>query len=125
MPWIVHPRPLNRFPHTVRITLTLRIAFQNVIAHTVDAAARKTLKIVIADIQLSFVAVETGPGVDAAVAGAAECRLNAVVVGLAEDLLRRCQSLALLWEGQIWRSTRVRDRLSRLWGRDASQQEKG
>ena len=88
VPWIVHPRPLNRFTHTVSVALTLLIAFQDVIAHTVDAAARKTLEVVIADIQLSFVAMETGPGVDTAVAGAAERRLNAVVVGLAEDLLR-------------------------------------
>ena len=72
VPWIVHPRTLNRFPNTVSVALTLRIAFQDVIAHTIDAAARKTFEVVIADIQLSFVAMETGPGVDTAVAGAAE-----------------------------------------------------
>ena len=90
------------------------------IAHTVDAAARKTLEVVIADIQLSFVAMETGPGVDTAVAGAAERRLNAVVVGLAKDLLRSCQSLAFLREGQIWCTPCVCNRLSRLWGRAAN-----
>ena len=87
--WVVHPSSLDRLAHAVSVTLTLRIALQNVITHAFDAAPGEALEIVIAYIQLSLIPVEARPWVHAAVRGTAESRLNAIIVRLAEDLLSR------------------------------------
>lgn len=87
--WVIHPSSLNRLAHAVSVTLALRIALQNVIAHTFDAAPGEALEIVIAYIQLSLIPVKAGPRVHAAVRGTAESRLDAIIVRLAKDLLSR------------------------------------
>ena len=86
---IVHPRTLNRFAYAISVTLALRIALQDVVAHAFDAAPGEALEIVIAHVQLSLVSVQARPWVHTAVRRTAEGRLNTIVVCLAEDLLSR------------------------------------
>ena len=55
--WVVHSGALDSLAHAVSITLALRIALENVVAHAFDAAPGEALEIVIAHIQLRLISV--------------------------------------------------------------------
>ena len=88
MAWIIDSRPLNGLTNAVLIRLALRVALEDVVTHTTHAAPRKTLKVVIAHIELGLVTVEAGPRIDTRVARATESRIDAVIVRFTEDLSR-------------------------------------
>ena len=74
LPRIIHSGPLYTLANTVLISLTLTVALKDVIARAIDAAPREALEVVVADIQLGFVAVEAGAWVDTGVGGTAKGR---------------------------------------------------
>ena len=86
MAWIIDSRPLNGLTNAVLIRLALRVALEDVITDTTHAAPRKTLKVVIAHIELGLVTMEAGPRIDTRVARATESRIDAVIVRFTEDL---------------------------------------
>jgi hypothetical protein len=57
-----------------------------VVADAIDAAPREALEVVVADVELGLVSMQTGAWVDAGVGRAAESGLDAVVVCPAQNL---------------------------------------
>ena len=72
--WIVHASTLDHLAEAVLIGLALRVALQNVIARSIDAAAGEALEVVVAHVQLGLVPVQARARVHARVGRAAEGR---------------------------------------------------
>ena len=74
LPRIIDSGPFYTLANAILVGLALAVALQDVIACAIDAAPREALEVVVADIQLGFVAVEAGAWVDTGVGGTAESR---------------------------------------------------